>query len=167
MVVRSFSSTKMKPKPLKICVVVCLIIAITVTVRGKVATSNDEAKLYPLLMPNVQPLIKETYLCTAFRMPKYDHEYIVIYRDQTLTVPRSFVNSPLGTRISQMHNDNNFGAVSTWWTSYICLSSLALGFNVKDEGDFFIFWVAGAIESDRCSVPNNIIFYDFVQFRYL
>lgn len=34
-------------------------------------------KQRPLLMPNVQPTVPETYLCTAFRMPKHDFEYIV------------------------------------------------------------------------------------------
>ncbi|GFS87796.1 peptidylglycine alpha-hydroxylating monooxygenase [Nephila pilipes] len=77
MVVRCFPSTKMKSKPLKICVVVSFIIAGIIAVRGKVITSKDETKLFPLLMPDVQPLIKETYLCTAFRMPKSDFEYIV------------------------------------------------------------------------------------------
>ncbi|GFW95983.1 hypothetical protein TNCV_4174101 [Trichonephila clavipes] len=60
-----------------------------------------------------------------------------------------------------MRNKSSFSAASTRWAgtpppSFLCLSSLALGFNVKDEGDFFRFRVAGAIESDRCSATNNI-----------
>ncbi|GFV53520.1 hypothetical protein TNCV_5087661 [Trichonephila clavipes] len=39
--------------------------------------------------------------------------------------------------------------------SSICLSSLVLGFNANDEGDFFKFPTAGAIEFDTYSVPNN------------
>ncbi|GFX34853.1 hypothetical protein TNCV_2327931 [Trichonephila clavipes] len=52
-----------------------------------------------------------------------------------------------------------FCAASTKWVgtfpSSIGHSSLALRFRVKEEGDFFIFKVAGAIESDRCSPPNT------------
>ncbi|GFU63404.1 hypothetical protein TNCV_44501 [Trichonephila clavipes] len=75
-------------------------------------------------------------------------------------------------RISQMHSKNSFGAASTRWLgtrptppSSIGLSSLDLGFNVKDKGDFFTFRAAESMESDRCCAPNNVSFYDFLPFR--
>ncbi|GFW31323.1 hypothetical protein TNCV_2579041 [Trichonephila clavipes] len=42
---------------------------------------------------------------------------------------------PLGASMSQVHNKNGFGAASIRWVGTrpsICLSSLALGFSVKD-----------------------------------
>ncbi|GBN28555.1 Peptidylglycine alpha-hydroxylating monooxygenase [Araneus ventricosus] len=76
-VLHSKCSSKMKSNPLHFCFVILLLIVASATVRGKVIKAKDEGKLYPLLMPDVQPLMKETYLCTAFRMPKNDFEYIV------------------------------------------------------------------------------------------
>ncbi|XP_076348405.1 peptidylglycine alpha-hydroxylating monooxygenase-like [Tachypleus tridentatus] len=32
---------------------------------------------FPMHMPDVQPTQKETYLCTAFKMPAQEHQYIV------------------------------------------------------------------------------------------
>ncbi|CAG2173916.1 unnamed protein product, partial [Oppiella nova] len=42
--------------------------------------SDDESIVFPLLMPDVQPTQKETYLCTAFKMHSRDHRYIVEFK---------------------------------------------------------------------------------------
>ncbi|KPM11572.1 peptidylglycine alpha-hydroxylating monooxygenase Y71G12B.4-like protein [Sarcoptes scabiei] len=44
-----------------------------------IRSDENGSKYYPLLMPDVQPLLPETYLCTAFRMPRYEHQFIVEY----------------------------------------------------------------------------------------
>ncbi|GFT95435.1 hypothetical protein TNCV_3326961 [Trichonephila clavipes] len=77
---------------------------------------------------------------------------------------------PLGSRISQMRSKKISvlypqGGLEHAPSSSICLSSLVLGFSIKDEGDFLILLVAGAIESDRCSIPNIVSYYEFVLFR--
>lgn len=41
--------------------------------------ASDKSIYFPLLMPDVQPLHPESYLCTAFKMPRYHHEFIVEY----------------------------------------------------------------------------------------
>ncbi|KFM69395.1 Peptidylglycine alpha-hydroxylating monooxygenase, partial [Stegodyphus mimosarum] len=41
---------------------------------------DDEMQKFPLLMPDVQPKVKETYLCTAFKMPRSEFEYIVEFK---------------------------------------------------------------------------------------
>ena len=46
------------------------------TALGTAKTQESTRKL-PLLMPDVQPKVPETYLCTAFTMPKSDFEYVV------------------------------------------------------------------------------------------
>ncbi|KAI2808094.1 hypothetical protein BLOT_006036 [Blomia tropicalis] len=40
---------------------------------------NEQSIYFPLLMPDVQPLEPETYLCTAFKMPRHEHQFIVEY----------------------------------------------------------------------------------------
>jgi len=40
---------------------------------------SDQSIYFPLLMPDVQPLKPETYLCTAFKMPRHEHQFIVEY----------------------------------------------------------------------------------------
>ena len=46
-------------------------------------TKNEEqksnGKYFPMLMPDVRPMQPETYLCTAFKMSRYEHEFIVEY----------------------------------------------------------------------------------------
>ncbi|XP_035211350.1 peptidylglycine alpha-hydroxylating monooxygenase-like isoform X2 [Stegodyphus dumicola] len=39
--------------------------------------ADDDIQKSPLLMPDVQPKVKETYLCTAFKMPRNASQYIV------------------------------------------------------------------------------------------
>lgn len=41
---------------------------------------NEESISFPMLMPKVQPTQKETYLCTAFKMPLREHQYIVEFK---------------------------------------------------------------------------------------
>ncbi|XP_055924224.1 peptidylglycine alpha-hydroxylating monooxygenase-like [Argiope bruennichi] len=77
LVPHSKCSSEMKSNLFHFCFVILLLIVVSRTARGKVINAKDEGKLYPLLMPDVQPLMKETYLCTGFRMPKSDYEYIV------------------------------------------------------------------------------------------
>lgn len=40
---------------------------------------QTNSKYFPMLMPDVRPMQPETYLCTAFKMPRYEHEFIVEY----------------------------------------------------------------------------------------
>lgn len=40
---------------------------------------NDQSIYFPLIMPDVQPMKPETYLCTAFKMPRHEHQFIVEY----------------------------------------------------------------------------------------
>jgi peptidylglycine monooxygenase len=58
----------------QLIVIFCLLILMTLT------QANDETIRFPMLMPDVQPLQKETYLCTAFKMPMREHEYIVEFK---------------------------------------------------------------------------------------
>lgn len=37
---------------------------------------GDDSIYFPLLMPEVQPTAVDSYLCTAFRMPTHEHNFI-------------------------------------------------------------------------------------------
>lgn len=45
-----------------------------------VRCSDQEFRKLPLLMPDVQPMQKETYLCTAYKMSRIGYEYIVEFQ---------------------------------------------------------------------------------------
>lgn len=42
-------------------------------------SNNDNSIYFPMLMPDVQPMLPESYLCTAFKMSQYKHDFIVEY----------------------------------------------------------------------------------------
>ncbi|XP_015915160.1 peptidylglycine alpha-hydroxylating monooxygenase [Parasteatoda tepidariorum] len=65
-------------KLLSVIYAVKIIFSILYLTTARQVKPNDDGRKYlPLLMPDVQPVVKETYLCTAFRMPQTDFKYIV------------------------------------------------------------------------------------------
>lgn len=57
----------------------CLCLQAVSSSQSQDASSYDGSSYFPLLMPDVQPMKPETYLCTAFRMPHHSHQFIVEY----------------------------------------------------------------------------------------